>query len=222
MFESYIVGEFNEGSITFDFLDHLSGDDAIDIPMNDSLAYIIDSFSLESLAGAEDDGFIDDVQQHIDITGCDTFTNIVDRLGDGMGYANVNVGGEDMLFVTAYTFDNEGVIAAIDSEVFCYMDGVPTSVGFVQCGGTAYPLAVKDDILYVGNNHGMQKYSFVDGSLVVVEEAIVEYDTDGNGTYTYSVDGEVKETANEEAEKMFEQLFAELGDTTVIEFQPVQ
>ena len=51
-----------------------------------------------------------------DITGCDTFTQIVDKLPAGYGYANVTFGGTDALLVTDYTYDNlDGNMAAYNA-----------------------------------------------------------------------------------------------------------
>lgn len=159
----------------------------------------------------------------LDISGCDTFTQIVDSLEPGRGYANAQISGEDVLLVSSGVFDNDGVIAAIDSEIFYYKDGVPTSLGIVECGGTAYPLAIKDGLLYVGQNHGLEKYAFEAGKLTVKEAVAVDYDSAGNESYSYSADGKVVEKDNEEAEKKFTELFNELEDknTEILEFNEV-
>ncbi len=105
------------------------------------------------------------------IDGCDTFTQIVDSLEKGQGYANANLGGTDVLLVSSgtYTYE-EDFYAAIDAEIFFYNDGVPEYLGYVECGGTAYPLAVKDGILYVANGHSVKKMTVEDGKLVTAEE----------------------------------------------------
>ena len=156
----------------------------------------------------------------IDISGCDTFTQIVDKkLTDGMGYANEKIGDTDVLLVSSGTYDNlDGNIAAIDAAVFAYdKDGVPFEVGKVTAGGTAYPLAVKDGILYVGSNHWGIKYTIKDGSLVIAEKAAVEYDTDGNENYFY----EAADRSEGDPETKFQDFFNEIGEATVINFQPV-
>ena len=103
--------------------------------------------------------------------GCDTFTQIVDGLEKGQGYANANLGGTDVLLVSSgtYTYE-EDFYAAIDAEIFFYNDGTPEYLGYVECGGTAYPLAVKDGILYVANGHSVKKMTVEDGKLVTAEE----------------------------------------------------
>ncbi len=135
-------------------------------------------------------------EEHIpmDITGCDTFTQIVDKLPAEAGFANVVVNDVDVLLVTEYIYDYEGneTYAAIDSEVYYYNeDGIPTYAGFVTAGGTAYPLSVKDGKLYAGGNHYIKGYTLSEGKMVIDEEAYVEYDA--NGEPTYYVSSDIKE-----------------------------
>ena len=154
----------------------------------------------------ESDIYVDDAPS-IDISGCDTFTQIVDKkLTDGMGYANEKIGDTDALLVCSWAYDNlDGNMAAIDAAVFVYKDGAPHEAGKVCCGGTAYPLAINDDNLYVGSNHWIYKYTIKDDTLVINEKAFVEYDSEGNPTY----------------EGRFEELFGELSEAKVINFDVV-
>lgn len=159
----------------------------------------------------------------VDITGCDTFTQIVDKLEDGMGYANATIGDADVLLVSSGTYEwEEGQYAAIDADIFIYKDGVPAYLGTVASGGTAYPLEVADGNLYVGGNHYMTKYIIDTEAMVELEEAYVSYDTDGNGTYYYKTcNSQFEDYDAETAESRFNDLFAELDNVEVIEFQPI-
>ena len=143
----------------------------------------------------------------IDISGCDTFTRIVDKnLSPGMGYANEKIGDSDALLVSSMTYDNlDGNIAAIDATLFIYKDEAPFEVGKVCCGGTAYPLAVKNGMLYTASNHWVCKYTIKDDKLVMVDKASVVYDSEGNGTYFGD----------------FEGLFDEMFDADIINFSTV-
>lgn len=158
----------------------------------------------------------------IDISGCDTFTQIVDKLEEGKGYANVKVGDEDVLMVSSGTYEwEEGKFVAIDAEIFYYKDGVPAYLATVSSGGTAYPLAVKDGNLYVGGNHFMSKYLVDSGYIVETEEAYVLYDGEGNGTYYYKTCNSQFEDYDEAtAESRFNDLFAEHEGAEIIDFQP--
>ena len=158
----------------------------------------------------------------IDISGCDTFTQIVDKLDKGKGYANATIGDADVLMVSSGTYEWEkGEYAAIDSDIFIYKDGAPVYLTTVAAGGTAYPLAVKDGNLYVGGNHYMLKYLIDDGFLIEAEEAYVKYDTEGNDTFYYrTCNSQFEDYDEKTAESRFDELFEEQGTAEVISFQP--
>ena len=172
------------------------------------------------------------VEEHepVDITGCDTFTQIVDqKLTAGMGYANATIDGTDVLLVSSMTYDNnagEGdpFMAAIDADIYYYKeDGTIGYMGYVTAGGTAYPLGVKDGLLYVGNNHGMVKVS-VDpkkGEVVEADMAWVEYDTDGNETYYHQTADDASPVEDAD-DVLFSGYFDEYFETELIEFATVQ
>ena len=162
-------------------------------------------------------------QKSMDISGCDTFTQIVDRLDKGMGYANAKIWDTDVLLISEGTYEwDDDVDAAIDAQLFMYGEDGIVYLGTVEAGGTAYPLAVKGGYLYVGGNHFMTKYLVEEGSLIKVEEGYVTYDKDGNDTYYYETSNAVFEKYDEATAKSnFEQLFEEQTDAEVINFQPV-
>ncbi len=161
----------------------------------------------------------------IDISGCDTFTQIVDqKLSEGMGYANVSLLNGDVLLVSSGTYDNlDGKFAAIDAAVFEYKDGVPYELGKICSGGTAYPISVKDGYLYTGSNHWICKYVVGDDKLYLMEKAAVAYDSEGNGTYFYESDdsGDYTSVSSEDAEKIFDQLLDEMMNGEIVDFSTV-
>ncbi len=160
----------------------------------------------------------------VDISGCDTFTQIVDKkLEKGMGYANEKIGDTDVLLVSSGTYDNlDGNMASIDAEIFMYTDDAIAEVGKVVCGGTAYPLAVKDGCLYVGSNHWLIKYTVKDGKLAVVDKAVVEFNESGFESYYYeSADKEVNLSDTVKTKEQFDNLYAELETAKVIDFATV-
>ncbi|MBO6239781.1 MAG: hypothetical protein J6O61_02920 [Butyrivibrio sp.] len=198
----------------------------------------LDGFDLQAVAEAmydeskqiganipEDDEYIP-----TDITGCETFTQIVDKLTSGQGYANATIDGTDVLLVTNYTFNNDvdgGVFnAAIDSEVYRYNDsGVPEYIGYVKAGGTAYPLAIYDGKLYAGGNHGIRRFTITDGIFCIDEEAYVEYDTNGDATYYHhsdlrELDGDENAVVPDDSAML--NMYADLENAEVIEYSVVQ
>lgn len=170
-------------------------------------------------------GYAEEVAPSIDISGCDTFTQIVDKkLEDGMGYANAALLDTDVLLVSSGVFDDlEGGYNAIDAAVFEYKEGVPFEVGKICSGGTAYPITVKDGYLYTGSNHWVCKYAMADDKLMIMERASVEYDTDGNGTYYYESDdgGDYSSVDSAEAEKIFDDLISEMFEGEVVLFDKI-
>ena len=176
-------------------------------------------------------GFIEDTAAEIapslDVTGCDTFTQMIDKaLTKGMGYANEKVGDTDVFFVSSGTYDNlDGKEAAIDAALFVYPEGVgtPCEIGKVVSGGTAYPLTIGDGFLYTASHHWICKYTVMDDTLCLVEKAAVAYDPNGNGTYYYELDGkDDTDITSEEAEKKFDTLFEEMMNGEVIGFSTVE
>ncbi len=166
----------------------------------------------------------EDHQMQTYVDGCDTFTQIIDREeNNGMAYANVHIGDADVLLVASGTDEYEpGKYAAIDSEIFYYGDNGPEYMDFVQAGGTAYPLMVMNDMLYIGGNHFMIKYTIRDNSLIASEEGYVEYDTDQNAAYYYRTEGTAfADHTPEEAEGKFGDLFGEMDENGIVWFSNI-
>lgn len=164
-----------------------------------------------------------DQESTIDISGCDTFTQIVDKLENGQGYANATIGDADVLLVSSGTYEWEaGVYAAIDSEIFYYKDGVPTYLATVSSSGTADPLKIKDGNLYVAGHHFIFKYLIDSGYLIETEEAYEEYDETGNEIYYYKTcNSQFEDYDAQTAKSRYEELFTELEGAAVISFDTV-
>ena len=164
----------------------------------------------------------------IDITGCNTFTEIVDtKLEDGMGYAQVKIGDTEVLLVAASTFNNnleegERYDAAVEADIYCYdADGSIKYLDKVQSGGSANPLAIKDGKLYIGSHRSM-KIVTVDpelGALVTEDEAGIKFDEEGNETY-YRINAAGENEALED-DSLFTEYLSEYGDAEVIRFDVV-
>ena len=164
-------------------------------------------------------------RDRINIQGCDTFTQIVDkRLAKGMGYANARVGEKDALLVASGTFDAGGARFAIDAEAFIYVKGAPTKIGEVESGGTAYPLATKAGKIYSAGNHWVKKYALLDERLTIMEEAWVNYDKNGTATYRYSGKdgGEHPRVSSGRAKEIFYELWKEYFAAEPVKFEFVR
>ena len=181
-------------------------------------------------AGADIPDDIEEEHVPMDITGCETFTQIVDKLQAGQGYANTTIGDQDVLLVTSYTYDYDGDgkrFAAIDADIYQYdADGKILYQGYVTAGGTAYPLATDGKLLYVGSNHWMKKMIITEFNILAVDEqAYVEYDTNGGATYYHT--SELRDVNDNfegtvEDDSVLNQFFDDYNKAEIIEFNNVQ
>ena len=167
----------------------------------------------------------DETAPDIDISGCDTFTQIVDKkLESGMGYANVDFEDTNVLMVCSGTYDNlDGNMAAIDTTIYIYKDGMPEVLGKACSGGTAYPLAKEGKYLYTGSNHWVCKYVVSENGLQLMEKASVEYNSDGDEIYFYESEdgGDYSKIDSSEAEKIMNDLYDEMIAAEIINFDTI-
>ena len=199
----------------------------------------LDGFDLQAVAEQTYDpakqvwaGMPDDDHEPMDITGCDTFTQIVDKLQPGQGYANANLVNQDVLLVSSGTYDldvDQGKrFGAIDADIYMYdTDGSIVYLGYVQAGGTAYPLAMDaDKHLCVGGNHNMAKMTIDENNRIAVDEEVyVLYDSNGNGTYYHVSDvAQVEQDPEGKLpdDSLFNLFFDNYFDAEVILFDTVQ
>lgn len=205
-----------DNNIAYSLSTHASDLDGFDITA--VVLQMLPADSVDSIDSEQENSFVT-----TDISGCDTFTQIVDKLNDGQGYANANVDGVDVLLVSSGTFENEeNFYAAIDAEVFCYDEnGVPAFMGTVCSGGTAYPLAISDGKLLSGSNRSIVKSAILDSKIVPFEAFIVEYDEDGNATYDYISDEDYSDLSQDQLQSLYEDLIEEYLNAEVIEFTTV-
>ncbi len=145
----------------------------------------------------------------VDLSKYGTFTKMLDDFKKGMGYANEPVGDTDVFFASSGTYNDEnGNANAIDASLFVYdSNGSIVYIGQVASAGTAYPLALKDGFLYTCSHHKVVKYTIQDGKLLSSEEAEETFDTDGNATYSYAVDGKEAQTVDDNSNltRLFEE-----------------
>ena len=167
----------------------------------------------------------DETAPDIDISGCDTFTQIVDKkLEAGMGYTNIDFGDTNVLMVCSGTYDNmDGNMAAIDATMYIYKDDEIQVLGKVCSGGTAYPLSTDGTYLYTGSNHWVCKYAVTEDGVKILEKASVEYTTDGAENYFYESEdeGDNSNYDSAEAEKKLNDLYDEMFTSDVINFDTI-
>ncbi|MBQ9603826.1 MAG: copper amine oxidase N-terminal domain-containing protein, partial [Firmicutes bacterium] len=172
-----------------------------------------DEKSEDTKAAAPDNiGILKDRKQAIDSKDCDTFTQIVDKLADGQGYANITLGDTDAFLAAESVTDFDEEHNAAAAEIFIYENGEVKYLGSVTSGGTANPLAVKGGMLYTVGHHYIGKHTIKDNVLVTIEEAWETFDADGNVTYhSGSLD-------SDSAKEVYDELTEEYYETEIIGF----
>ncbi len=183
--------------------------------------------SLEEKRSAEEDVtkyfVLEDDHVPMNISGCATFTDIVNKLEKGQAYSQTTISGTDVLMVSEspFSFNSNGSESeANDSEIYRYNEGEIEYLGHVTSGGTAYPLMICDDDLYTAGNHFVRKYKIDESGLVLAKEIWVNYDSDGIGTYYRIEDGktEILDPDDEDVFTMYD--FVDYG--TIIVFDAIQ
>ena len=164
----------------------------------------------------------------LDVTGCDTFTQIIDnRFTTGMGYANENILDEDVFFVSSATFTyEENLEGATDAALYIYKDDepYPYEIGKVISGGTAYPLTLYKGYLYTASNRWICKYAVSDHKLRIMEKASVCYGPEETEYYFYESEdgGDYSNFGSDEAKAIYDKLFEEMANGTMIPFSTVR
>ncbi|MBR6399750.1 MAG: copper amine oxidase N-terminal domain-containing protein [Firmicutes bacterium] len=155
----------------------------------------------------------------------DKYSSVISKLKDKDAFAFAAVSEDkDILLVAENVYDDlNGHNAAIEATAYADgKDGKIEEIGSVECGGTAYPLAVKDGALFYAGGHWIAKavYDEKSNTLTETEKATVSFDKDENETYTYV--SEDKELEGKEAEDKFTELFAEYDKAVIIDFKSAE
>ncbi len=124
------------------------------------------------------------------------YDEIIQHLTSGEGYAYVSLDGYDgdILLTTSGTYNDNGMNLAIDADFYIIKDGEAKLIDSIATGGTAYPITIDDGIFYFTTPRQYAELNITetdDGSykLNYLKKAVIEYDTDGQATYT--VEGDI-------------------------------
>lgn len=147
------------------------------------------------------------------------YDSIISTLTKDQYYAFAAVGdGYDVLLVADGAFDNgDGNMAAIDATVYSLDNGKPYYAGNVWSDGTAYPIAVYEDMLMFGGNHSMTMANVIDASVIIQKEAYEEFDENGNATYFLN-EGDIDNIKELEDDSVLAEMFKTYSQATVINF----
>ncbi|MDO4966084.1 MAG: hypothetical protein Q4E51_05190 [Lachnospiraceae bacterium] len=154
--------------------------------------------------------FLDDLEK---------YDSIISTLTKDQYYAFAAVGdGYDVLLVADGVYDNlDGNMAAIDATVYGLDNGEPCYAGNVWSDGTAYPIAVYEDMLMFGGNHRMAMANVIDAAVIVQKEAYEEFDEKGNATYFLN-EGDIDNIKELEDNSVLTEMYDAYSKATVINF----
>ena len=147
------------------------------------------------------------------------YDSIISTLTTDQYYAFADVGGDyDILLVANGAFDNgEGNMAAIDATVYGLENGEPCYAGSVWSDGTAYPIAVYENMLMYGGNHSMAMANVIDCAVIVQKEAYEEFDEQGNATYFLN-EGDIDNIKELEDNSVLTEMYDTYSQATVLSF----
>lgn len=149
------------------------------------------------------------------------YDSIISTLTTNQYYGFAGVGdGYDVLLVADEVYDNgDGNMVSIDATVYGIENGEPCYAGSVWSDGTAYPIAVYDDLLMFGGNHKMAMANVVDAAVIVQKEAYEEFDDQGNATYFLN-EGDIDNIKELEDDSILTEMFKAYSEATAIYFFP--
>ena len=147
------------------------------------------------------------------------YDSIISTLTTEQYYAFAAVGdGYDVLLVADGVYDNlDGNMAAIDATVYGIDNGRPCYAGNVWSDGTAYPIAVYEDMLMFGGNHSMAMANVKDAAVIVQKEAYEEFDEQGNATY-YLNEGDIDNIKELEDNSVLTEMYDKYSQAIVLNF----
>lgn len=143
---------------------------------------------------------------------------VVEKLGDEEAYAFLDMDYENYVMVTSDGVYDTGAEkqAAVYCTVYYYGKDESVELGTIMSDGTAYPISFSKDGIFAASGHGIEKYAISekDNELYLKKAVYIEYDKNGNESYTAVTDGEEGGSNEEEYEKITE----EYKESQVIHF----
>lgn len=147
------------------------------------------------------------------------YDSIISTLTTNQYYAFADAGdGYDVLLVADGVFDNgDGNMAAIDATVYGIDNGEPCYAGSVWSDGTAYPIAVYENMLMFGGNHKMAMANVIDAAVIIQKEAYEEFDEQGNASYFLN-EGDIDNIKELEDNSILTEMYDTYSQAVVLNF----
>lgn len=137
---------------------------------------------------------------------CTTLDDVIEKIPEGTFYAKINLDGDEAVLIADETYKyDDNTTAAISAQVFSLKEGKRYYSGVVLSSGTAYPISTDGSILYLAGGHYVSKVKIENGTLSVIEENFVNYDTNGTGHFYASKNGNIEDSTGINLEKAFEE-----------------
>lgn len=177
-------------------------------------------------------GFIEEKAQKNEF---DSYEEVIGYLEAGQAYTYVDVLGSEkpILLVTEGTYDNQdGKNDAVSISAYVYLE----DENGVSCGsmiaseGTAYPIAVKDGLLYTAGGHMIEADCISQETHALMVKSYISEDFDENGTAHYTgfirssnqVYEDGKEIDGADEDHQYQALWDEYADAEIVNFTVVQ
>ncbi len=147
---------------------------------------------------------------------------IIKTLAKEQNYTLIQLPGlqKPVLLTTDDTYEyGDGENTSIFCNAYAYISGQVVSLGEIAGMGTAYPIRYDDAGIYAAGNHNCARLILEeqDGELLQYwENAIEQFDENGNGTYYYQEGIADQELLPDDSK--FLELFDAYGKATIVEF----
>ncbi len=175
------------------------------------------------------------IEEKIQKNEFDSYEEVISYLEAGQAYTYVDVLGSDepVLLVTEGTYDNQdGKNDAVSISAYVYVqneNGVSCS-SMIASDGTAYPIAVKDGLLYTAGGHMVEADCISQETHALMVKAYVYEDFDDNGTAHYTgfvrssnqVYEDGKEIDDADEDHQYQALWDEYTSAEIVNFTVVQ
>ncbi len=175
------------------------------------------------------------IEEKIQKNEFDSYEEVISYLEAGQAYTYVDVLGSDepVLLVTEGTYDNQdGKNDAVSILAYVYVqneNGVSCS-SMIASEGTAYPIALKDGLLYTAGGHMIEADCISQETHALMVKAYVYEDFDDNGTAHYTgfvrssnqVYEDGKEIDDSDEDHQYQALWDEYTSAEIVNFTVVQ
>lgn len=162
----------------------------------------------------------------------DSYDELISFLKKDNGYTYFKLDGYDgdLLAVTDQTYDDlDGHRVSIEVTFYGDVNGKVRFIGNAISSGTSYPVRCDGTLIYSAGNHEYtSQFMNSDGTALIVKDYISEsFDENGKAEYsgfhreTNTYDSEDITSDPAEAEKIFSDLVAEMGNKEVMNFTVV-